>query len=241
MKKIIITLFLALFISMTAFAANSASLNISGTVPSYEIGDRISMTVDLSEYSTACGGSFEVIYDASKLALVSHSKGMAFSNINATINAKYRENSIKIVWFGTVNPAGGAVLNLEFEAIDNGEAEVEISNVKMSDLNADIIECTTTDAQFRIYDLLEMYDLSENGTVTVYSSYESKNAVMVFVSYDKDGRIFDVSMKNVSLVKGENPVTPLDFVSDGCSEVSAMLINNLTQFVPICESVQLLI
>ena len=98
MKKIISLVVAICIVCMgiyiPSYAADSATLTV--TASGCTVGEQVNATINLSEYSLACGGSFEIKYDNTRLSVVSAVKGSAFSNINTTINKTFTDSSVKV-------------------------------------------------------------------------------------------------------------------------------------------------
>lgn len=176
MKRIIsVALILIMMLSFVpVMAAETVDLIVSAPASS-KVGEIINVNIVLSDYSLACGGSFNVVYDNTKLKLNSVTEGSAFSNINATINDKYSENTVRIIWYGTKTPDGGDIICLEFETIYYGNASISIEKSKLSDLNASPIAHTVTNAKFDIISTIcESLDIVGESAISSPTQYMAK-------------------------------------------------------------------
>ena len=220
-------------------AVENVSLTVASSGDTFTVGDEVCISVILSEYSTACGGSFELVYDNSILQIVSCKKGEAFSNINATVNGNYRTDAVKMVWFGTVNPSGGEILNLVFKAKKSGQISVGLSKIKLSNLNADSLLCTVSDAQFYIYAPVEICSFDKSGSAKVWCEYDNRNVTVMFAAYGAYGRLSSVKISTVKLSKGMNTVY-VDTSSISSAEVVRIMLFDGTRVIaPVCESMEI--
>ena len=116
-------------------------------------GEQVSAKVTLPANSGVCGGSFNLVYDNTKLQVISATAGSVISDRMSTVNPNYAENKVKITFAGTsaiVNK--GDILNITFEISDNatGIAEIGIESLKLSDYDVNLINSAAIGGQVLI-------------------------------------------------------------------------------------------
>ncbi len=94
--------------------------------------------INISENTKACGGRFDLIFDSSKLEIVSTEVGNILSDSTAYINERYLENAIRMN-FVSIEPLtkSGCLLTVKFKASNNasGLALFDLQNCKITDNN----------------------------------------------------------------------------------------------------------
>lgn len=216
MKKII-SLILAigmLLMCLPAYAADSASLTV--TASGCTVGEQINVSINLSEYSLATGGSFEVKYDNTMLSLVSSAKGTAFSNINTSINNAYTDTTAKVVWFGTTAPAGGEIITMVFDTLLPGNTSIELINVKMSTTGAQSIPCSVTNADVNIASTMcEAIEIEGPDSINAATQY---TAICSPATVSKDIIRWTTDNADIAVISSDGILYP---VSDGTVTVTA--------------------
>ena len=101
------------------------------------------MKVNISENSKAFGGRFDLVYDNTKLQIVSNEAGTIFSDATPITNPNYT-NKIRLTWAGTSEMIeGGALLTVTFKVLEvPGETTFSLENYKMrgdEDVTIDVL------------------------------------------------------------------------------------------------------
>lgn len=111
------------------------------------IGSNIDVKINISENSLACGGRFDLVYDNTRLQIVSAEAGSVLQGMSAFVNPNKAENKIRLSWAGTSGLVEkGTVLNVKFKALGvPGEALFSFENYKMVDENDNHIECLASE------------------------------------------------------------------------------------------------
>ena len=90
------------------------------------------------EYTNAnmCGGSFNFIYDATALQLVSAEEGETIKDTSHFINSEFAEGAIRINWVSTTEmPVDGILVNIKFEMLNEAfnKSDISIEKLKIAD------------------------------------------------------------------------------------------------------------
>ncbi len=203
-----------LLMCLPVLAADSASLTV--TANSCTVGEKVNVSINLSEYSLATGGSFEVKYDNTMLSLSSAEKGTAFSNINASINKAYTDTTAKVVWFGTTAPAGGEIITMVFDTLLPGDTAIELINVKLSTTGASSIPYTVTNADVHIASTIcESIEIAGPDAINAATQY---TAVCSPATVGKDVIKWTTDNAEIAVISNDGILYP---VSDGTVTITA--------------------
>ena len=106
-------------------------------------GEIITVTVTLPKDSQIYSGSFELVYDDSKLALISAQAGELIESRMNFVNPDFAVDTIKVVFAGA-SPITeeGELIKAQFEILEtaSGTADITIKNLGLSDVNAELVE-----------------------------------------------------------------------------------------------------
>jgi len=222
-----------LLLVVSVEAAETTALSVSNAA--CIVGDEVSVSVNISDYSLACGGSFNIVYDNTKLSLKNVAKGTAFKNINATINKSYSNNSVRVVWIGTKTPAGGAIIDLTFTSLSSGTTTVSLDNVKLADVDANKLECQEKNGSITI--------LSEQNTIVITEatydyvkihSAENKNIDVIIASYNND-RLCSSDIIHTTLNAGNNTVNIPEHINKN-NTIKVFCFASISSLKPLCSA-----
>lgn len=123
-------------------AENASILIKAKTLPSFSvecpeealIGSNIDVKVNISENSKAFGGRFDLVYDNTRLEIVSDEVGSVLSGASAFTNPNRAINKIRLSWAGATELLdSGTVLTVTFKVLEvPGETTFSLENYKMS-------------------------------------------------------------------------------------------------------------
>lgn len=147
MKKILSLFFLMLFMGcITCYSANAATIFVTDEDAQGE--KEISVNVQITGNSNACGGKVDLSYDEKLLKAESYQVGDLLLNSACMVNLNYTENVIRISWAGTEELTDSGVLcNIRFSVLANESfsSAVQIKQAKIADVNGEPIEVETGD------------------------------------------------------------------------------------------------
>lgn len=153
MKKIICN-FLAICILLMSFGTIGYAAGFKPIInaPNGSVGDTISVTVSLPSNTGAAGGSFNLVYDNTKMQLVDAEVGSAVSSFANTINKTYAENKVRFNFAGskTVSESGGVMLTAQFKLISSGNADISVEKFKLADIDAVYLTCEDAAASITV-------------------------------------------------------------------------------------------
>ena len=120
----------------SAFAPTITAAN--GTV-----GDTINVTVSIPANTNAAGGSFNLIYDNTKMELIDATAGDILTAFSKTVNKTYAANKVRLNFAGseTVSASGGVVLNASFKLTAAGTASFSTEKFKLADIDTNYLTC----------------------------------------------------------------------------------------------------
>ena len=114
-------------------------------------GENVIIDVNIPSNSQVCSGRFDLVYDNTKIDIISASAGTLISN--PTINQNYAANKIRIVFVGiTPLTDAGSILSVEFKIKDSatGQADLALENLKVSDVTASLLNSIATNNSITI-------------------------------------------------------------------------------------------
>ena len=107
----------------------------------------ILLSVQITENSGICGGSFNLIYDPGKLCIADANVGELLSGTSCMINPNYKSDALRIVWASVGELSDeGELVNIKFDVLENasGNTEFLLDNLKLTDFNGERIECVNS-------------------------------------------------------------------------------------------------
>ncbi len=108
------------------------------------IGDKIGISVMLSEKSRACGGGFCLIYDNSAFTYSSYEPGELVSGCFNVVNSSYKDNMIKFTWAGAgAQMNGGCLVTILFDVADTSKEEAcfTLGDARVADEDTKKTDC----------------------------------------------------------------------------------------------------
>jgi len=103
------------------------------TAESGAVGDTVTVTVSLPANTNAAGGSFNLIYDNTKMELVDATAGNVISAFSKQVNKTYATNKVRLNFAGseTVSASGGVILTATFKLTAAGTATLSTEKFKL--------------------------------------------------------------------------------------------------------------
>ena len=148
MKRIISSVVVTCMLLMSFCNICFATTTFQPTIAAEDatVGDTINVTVSIPANTNAAGGSFNLVYDNTKMELVDATAGELISAFSNTVNRTYAENTIKMNFAGstTVSADGGVVLNATFRLTASGTVTFSTEKFKLADVNASYLTCADT-------------------------------------------------------------------------------------------------
>lgn len=107
------------------------------------VGDTLTVRVSLPANTKAVGGSFNFVYDNTKMELVEANVGSVLSGFTPSLNSNYADNKIRLSFAGTdaVSDDGGEILNATFNLTAEGTVSFSTERFKLSDIQLTSLEC----------------------------------------------------------------------------------------------------
>ncbi|MDO4562774.1 MAG: Ig-like domain-containing protein [Clostridia bacterium] len=130
------------FIVKDTSAVSPDNDNITINASDGQLGDTITVAVNVdSDYETI-GGSFNLCYDSSKMELISTAKGNMLGSVEPIINDSYAQGQIRVT-FASVNalPASGTIVTATFRLTQTGSAEFSTANLRLGQASGEYIYC----------------------------------------------------------------------------------------------------
>ena len=145
MKKIISFLLLIfVFSCVTCYATETPTISVVQEESDAE--KEISVNIQITENSMACGGKIDLLYDNMLITPESYQVGSLVSNSTCMVNLNYEENVIRISWAGTEELVDAGVLcNIRFSVATNEDmtSEIQVKQAKIADMNGEPISVKT--------------------------------------------------------------------------------------------------
>lgn len=98
-----------------------------------EIGDQVTIGIELTGINNIAGGSFDLYYNPSQLAPLSASKGELLGSAMFLPNLNYNDNgksAVRIVWAAATGVSrDGEVCQVNFKLLSSGNAELRVGNL----------------------------------------------------------------------------------------------------------------
>lgn len=144
MKKLVSNVII-IFVLVMSFCSISYAETFQPTITAEDglVGDTITVSVSIPQNTNAAGGSFNLVYDNTKMELVDTSTGDLISTFAKTVNKTYAENKVRMNFAGseTVSASGGIVLNAVFKLTAEGTATIYTEKFKLADLDTNYLTC----------------------------------------------------------------------------------------------------
>lgn len=195
MKRICVLILILIFSCITCYATETPTISVIQTENA--MSNEISVNINISKESGACGGKIDVSYDNELLSPKEYKVSEELSNSMCFVNLEYGADVIRISWAGTEEITTDKICSLTFEVIsDKGfSTELEIKQAKIADLNSETISVSTKNCEV---------------------SYENKSTVTTPttpITPSHSGRIpSSTSIDSVPTEEGVDDVLQKDFV-----------------------------
>ncbi len=131
---------------VSAFAEETADMPMISVVQiENEADNEISVNVNISPNSGACGGRIDISYDNELLIPKNYKVGEGLSGAICFVNLEYESDIIRISWAGTEEISADTICNLTFTVISAKSfiSEIEIKQAKIADINLETISVYT--------------------------------------------------------------------------------------------------
>ena len=108
-----------------------------------KVGETIDVTVSIPGGTTAVGGSFNLVYDNTKMELIDATAGEVVKDRTNNVNKAYAANKIRMNFAGTTNISenGGVALKASFKLLAEGTANISTENFKLMDIDTNALVC----------------------------------------------------------------------------------------------------
>ncbi|MBQ7960866.1 MAG: hypothetical protein IJ285_06580 [Clostridia bacterium] len=206
---------------------NTALLIKAKTFPTFSvecpdealIGSTIDVKVNITEKSGAFGGRFDLVYDNTKLQIISNETGSIFSDATPITNPSYI-NKIRLTWAGTSEMLeGGTLLTVTFKVLEvPGEAAFSLENYRIRG---------DEDATIDVLVVGNSMELVTELVCSTKTTYTEENGQWKFTSAIKNCP--ETAMIIVALYSGDRMVGLSD-ITDISNEVSKDLYVNKCSF-----------
>ena len=121
--------------SMVAFAASTATATIQGATGAP--GDTVTATLNLTASEGMDNGQFDLVYDSSKLQVISADPGALITATMNSINENYTANTIRGAYAaGKSINSNGCLMTVKFKILNSaadGTADLTLKNVEIGD------------------------------------------------------------------------------------------------------------
>ncbi len=144
MKKKIITMLFAMMLSLSVgVICHASSFEPTIDAANGKVGDTISVNVSIPGGTTAVGGSFNLVYDNTKMELIDAVAGSLVTDRTYTVNKTYAANKIRLNFAGTTNisASGGTALTATFKLTAEGTANLATEKFKLMDIDTNSLDC----------------------------------------------------------------------------------------------------
>ena len=122
-------------------AAGTPTLRVSSVLG--RVGDTVTVSVTISENSYVCGGNFNLVYDSTKLQVISATCGDVVSGMTPIANPQYDSNKVRFTFAG-ITPVTefGILLTVTVKILAGAsrEAAVSLEKVNLYDSNSTAME-----------------------------------------------------------------------------------------------------
>jgi len=175
------------------------------------VGDTVNVTVSIPANTNAAGGSFNLIYDNTKMELVDATAGDIISAFSKTVNKTYAENKVRLNFAGSeiVSASGGVVLNASFKLIAAGTATFSTEKFKLADIDTNYLTCENTSKTITITapsTTVAVTGVSLNKTSTTLTVGETETLTATVVPTNATNKNVSWTSSNTSVASVSNGV-----------------------------------
>lgn len=135
MKKILILLSVFMLFTCSSTKADEQAA-VSVKQGESDTSGNITVSISISDNSNLCGGSFNLVYDRTKLKAVSYEQSELLSQYSCFVNLEYENNIVRFSWAGTEELiSGGEMFKISFSPFASGnfETDITIDKLKLAD------------------------------------------------------------------------------------------------------------
>ncbi len=183
---VIIALFMVSFIFQTALA--SEGVKLSAESKSAEVGDTVTINVNIENAAGTEGGQFDLSYNPDVVKVVNIEEGLfvtSADNDKFMSNKEFSDNRLRVIW---VTPdadtnASGIVCSISFEVIDHGTSDLTFSEIIIAPEGTTVGSPSagriTVEEDILLYSLTLKADPSAGGAVSVAGKYAAGEEVEI--------------------------------------------------------------
>ena len=130
MKKIVLIISVIFSLLICTVSAENIDVRVEAT-PTV-LGDDVSVSVEYTDNTDMCGGSFNFVYDKTKLELIGVEEGEEIKNITHFINKSYADDTVRMNWVSTMPlPTEGILATVKFKLL-NGNFDSKFNGNHLS-------------------------------------------------------------------------------------------------------------
>lgn len=99
-------------------------------------GETVDILIKYNDNTDMCGGSFNFVYDKTKLEVLCIEEGEIIKNTTHFVNQNYADNAIRVNWVSTTEmPENGQLIEIKFKLLDKGfvKDNISIDSLKVAD------------------------------------------------------------------------------------------------------------
>lgn len=143
MKRICVLILILIFSCVTCYATETPTISVIQTENA--MSNEISVNINISKESGACGGKIDVSYDNELLSPKEYKVSEELSNSMCFVNLEYGADVIRISWAGTEAITMDTICTLTFTVNSNTSftSAIAIKQAKIADVNSETISVST--------------------------------------------------------------------------------------------------
>ena len=134
MKRLIIII--GVIFSLLACNALANDVDTKFEITPTISGETVDILIKYNDNTDMCGGSFNFVYDKTKLEVLSIEEGEIIKNTTHFVNQNYADNVIRVNWVSTTElPENGQLIEIKFKLLDKGfvKDNISIDSLKVAD------------------------------------------------------------------------------------------------------------
>lgn len=189
MVCIIAALFMVIFSLQAALA--SEGVNLSAESKSVEVGDTVTININIANAAETEGGQFDLTYNPDVVKVTNIERGQFVSSADDDkfmSNEEFSDNRLRVIWItpNADTDTSGIVCSISFEVIDTGVSDLTFSEVTMAP--AEIAVGLTTSGRITVEEDVSSYNLtlkaepSAGGTISVGGQYPAGEEIEISAS-----------------------------------------------------------
>lgn len=111
-----------------------------------DVGETVSIDIDISNNPGIAGGQFNLYYDSAKLEPVSVTAGAMLANASFMPNLSYADNALRIVWAGAQDSYDdGTLCSLSFKILQDGSSNLSVGELLIKNATPQNVPVTPID------------------------------------------------------------------------------------------------